>query len=90
MAVTRVRLQADVEQALTRTADRQQRSKSWVINQAVREYVQRQATEDERWQQTLTALDDVAAGRVLPSKAVHAWLSTWGTPDETAAPKGGR
>jgi plasmid stabilization system protein ParE len=30
----------------------------------LREYVQRQASEDERWQQTLEALDDAAAGRV--------------------------
>lgn len=90
MSVTSVRLQADVERGLEYVAGRQRRSKSWVINQALREYVQRQASEDERWQQTLEALDDVAAGRVLPAKDVHAWLRSWGTPDEPKAPKGKR
>lgn len=87
MSVTSVRLQADVERDLEQVADRQRRSKSWVINQAVREYVQREASEGERWQQTLEALDDVAAGRALPAEPVHEWLKSWGTPAEIKAPK---
>lgn len=87
MSVTSVRLQPDVEKNLERAARRQRRSKSWLINQALREYVARQAGEEERWQQTLDALDDVAEGRVLPAKTVHAWLRTWGSADEPAPPK---
>ena len=87
MSVTSVRLQADVERDLERVAGRQRRSKSWVINQALREYMQREASEGERWQQTLEALDDVAAGRVLPAKSVYAWLKSWGTPAESDPPK---
>ena len=87
MSITSVRLQEDVKRDLERVADRQRRSKSWVINQAVREYVRREASEDERWRQTLEALDDVAAGRVLPAKDVHAWLRSWGTPKESKPPK---
>lgn len=90
MSVTSVRLQADVERDLERVADRQRRSKSWVINQALREYMQREASEDERWQQTLDALDNVAAGDVVPARTVHAWLRSWGAPDEPKAPKGKR
>lgn len=88
MSVTSVRLQPDVEQGLEQTANRQRRSKSWLINQAVREYVQRQQGEDARWGQTLDALDDVVAGRVVDGAAVHAWLKSWGTADEIKAPKG--
>lgn len=87
MSVTSVRLQADVERSLERAVSQQRRSKSWLINQALREYMQQQATEHERWQQTLEALDDVAAGRVLPAKSVHAWLQSWGTPGEAKPPK---
>lgn len=90
MSVTSVRLQEDVERDLARVAGRQRRSKSWVINQALREYVQREASESERWQQTLEALDDVAAGRVLPAKDVHTWLRSWGTPTEARPPKARR
>lgn len=39
-----------------------------------------------RWQQTRRALDDVAAGRVLPAKTVYAWLRSWGTPGELKPP----
>lgn len=90
MSITSVRLQADVERDLGRVAERQRRSKSWVINQALREYVQRQTSEDERWKQTLEALDDIAAGRVLSATDVHAWLRSWGTPKESRPPKAGR
>lgn len=90
MSVTSVRLQEDVERDLERVAGRQRRSKSWVINQALREYMQREASEDERWRQTLEALDDVAAGRVLPARDVHAWLRSWGTSRETKPPKARR
>lgn len=90
MSVTSVRLQPDVEHGLERAASRQRRSKSWLINQALREYMERQSSEDERWQQTLVALDDVAAGRVLPAKSVYAWLNSWGTATESKPPKPGR
>ncbi|MGH8182732.1 MAG: CopG family ribbon-helix-helix protein [Rhodanobacteraceae bacterium] len=90
MSVTSVRLQPDVERNLDRTASRQRRSKSWLINQALREYMQREASEDKRWQQTLAALDDVVAGRALPAKTVHAWLKSWGTPAESKPPKARR
>jgi predicted transcriptional regulator len=33
------------------------------------------------------AMADIAAGRVIPNDEVCAWLETWGTPDETPAPK---
>jgi predicted transcriptional regulator len=32
------------------------------------------------------ALADIAAGRVVPSDEVCAWLRTWGTPDEKPPP----
>lgn len=90
MSVTSVRLQPDVERELEKAADRQRRSKSWLINQALREYMQRQMDEEERWRQTVVALDDVASGRVLPAETVHAWLKGWGTPAGTRMPKARR
>jgi predicted transcriptional regulator len=90
MGITSVRLQEDVKRDLERVAERQRRSKSWVINQAVREYARREASEDERWRETLEALDDVAAGRVLPARDVHTWLRNWGTPNESRPPKARR
>ncbi len=90
MSVTTVRLQSDIEQGLQATADKLQRSKSWVINEALREYIGRQAQEQARWQETLDAMAAVANGKVIPGEAVHAWLESWGSADELPPPKAQR
>ena len=48
MSVTTVRLQAEVEQNLEAIAGRLHRSKGWVINQALLEYIEKQQLEQER------------------------------------------
>jgi len=50
MSVTTVRLQAEVEQHLEAIASRLHRSKGWVINQALSEYIEKQQLEQERWE----------------------------------------
>lgn len=86
MAVTTVRLQPDIEQHLEAIASRLQRSKGWVINQALEEYIAKQKLEQERWQQTLDAMESAAQGRVAEASDVHDWLSSWGTENEKDAP----
>lgn len=56
MSVTTVRLQTEVEQHLEAIAERLNRNKSWVINQALSEYIEKQQLEQERWKQTLEAM----------------------------------
>ena len=86
MAVTTVRLQPDIEQHLEAIASRLQRSKGWVINQALEEYIAKQKLEQVRWQQTLDAMESAAQGRVAEASDVHDWLSSWGTENEKDAP----
>lgn len=50
MSVTTVRLQTEVEKHLEVIANRLQRSKGWVINQALSEYIEKQQLEQTRWQ----------------------------------------
>jgi len=90
MTVTSVRLQPDVARGLERAATRQRRSKSWLINQALREYMEREKQDRERWAQTLEALDEVASGRTVPARSVHAWLRSWGSSKEPVPPRGKR
>ncbi|HEX7326433.1 MAG TPA: ribbon-helix-helix protein, CopG family [Rhodanobacteraceae bacterium] len=87
MSITTVRLKPEVEQGLTVLADRQQRSKSWLINRALEDYLARQKCDDERWRQTIAAMDSVACGKVASASAVHDWLASWGATDELASPK---
>lgn len=89
MSITSVRLQPDVEQGLEAVADKLKRSKSWVINEAIKEFVEKQRVEQQRWQETLSALESIEKGRTVPGDAVHSWLKSWGTPEEGTPPKAG-
>lgn len=88
MGVTTVRLQPELEMRLDEVAAKLHRSKSWVINQALREFVGKEAEAESRWRETLAAIDSVQAGRVLSGDSVHDWLRSWGAADEKRAPKG--
>lgn len=87
MGVTTVRLQPELEESLEAISDKLQRTKSWLINQALREYIQRQELEQLRWQETLSAMESVAQGKVASGESVHAWLRSWGLPGELPPPK---
>ena len=63
------------------------RSKNYLINQAIKEFVARQALEDSRWEQTLEALNSVKEGKALDEDSVVSWLKSWGENDEVAPPK---
>lgn len=89
MSVTTVRLQPEVEESLEAIAGKTQRTKSWHINQALKEYIQRQEQEQARWRETLQAMESVARGKVVSGAAVHTWLRSWGSSDELLPPKAG-
>ena len=78
MGVTSIRLNTDVEAPLEQLAQKLDRSKNYLINQAIREFVHRQVMEEARWADTLEALDSVKEGRLVDEKAVSAWLQSWG------------
>ena len=90
MSVTTVRLQPEVESGLEAMADKLHRSKNWLVNQAIREFVARQEQEQARWCETLTAMGSVAQGTVVSGQSVHAWLESWGSPNELPPPKVGK
>ncbi len=87
MAVTSIRLQQDLEEHLEDAVKRLHRSKNWLINQAIKEFLAREALERRRWQETLEALNSANQGRVVDGDTVHQWLQSWGTDDEQPPPK---
>lgn len=89
MSVTTVRLQPELEENLGLMAEKLHRSKSWLINQALREFFERKALEQTRWQETLQAIESVAQGKVVSGEAVHTWLQSWGSADEIPPPQVG-
>lgn len=84
---TSFRLDEDLESKLDKIAQNLSRSKSWIINDALRLYIAREEKKQQMLRETEEALADLEAGRVVSGKAVMKWLETWGTEDEEAAPQ---
>ncbi|MBM3503822.1 MAG: ribbon-helix-helix protein, CopG family [Alphaproteobacteria bacterium] len=65
-------------------AVRLERSRGWVMKQALAAWVDQ---EEERHRMTLEALADVDAGRVIDQQAVQAWADSLGTDAVLLPPK---
>lgn len=79
-----VRLQPDLNEKLSTVADRLDRPKSWVIEQALKEFIELQM-----WQiaSIEEGLRDADAGRIVKHEDVVAWVESWGRPDELPMPE---
>ena len=65
-------------------ADRLERSRGWIMKQALSSWV---AQEEERDRLTQEALADVDAGRVIDHQAVQAWADSLGVDEPSPAPR---
>lgn len=65
------------------TAARLDRSRGWVIKQALAAWIDQ---EEERHRMTLDALSDVQAGRVMDHQAIQAWADSLGTEEPLPPP----
>ena len=86
MGVTSIRLQPDTERSLAELAAKLERSKNYIINQALKEYIARQSRDDAMWADTLEALSSIKRGASVPESEVHAWLQSWGSDEESIPP----
>jgi predicted transcriptional regulator len=82
MNVTSVRLTEEVEAGLAQAAAKTRRSKSWIINEAVRDYLEHLDAGERRWRDTLVALDEVERGELVDGDKMLRWIGTWGTAGE--------
>ncbi len=87
MSITSIRLTDDIDKPLESLAKKLDRSKNYLINQAIREFLIKQSLENSRWQDTLEALESIEAGKSLDETDVNAWLNSWGTGARTHPPK---
>ena len=86
MGVTSVRLQADIENPLEDLSKKLDRSKSYLINLAIKEFLVRKSTEEQRWTETIEAIDSVKSGNLIAEKEVNNWLESWGSENELEPP----
>ena len=86
MSITSIRIPDDVDKPLEALSKKLDRSRNYIINQAIKEFLARQSLEDSRWQDTLEALESIKAGKTIDEEDVNAWLNSWGTNDRKSPP----
>jgi predicted transcriptional regulator len=79
-----IQLDVELEAKLSAVATRLDRSKSWVVEHALKEFIELQLWQAEAIE---VGLDDADAGRVVSHDAVVAWVESWGQPDEQPMPE---
>ena len=81
-----VRLEAELNDQLGVLAEALDRPKSWLIEQAVKDFIALQAWQIAAIEEGIKAADE---GRVVAHEDVAAWVDSWGSPDELPPPKCG-
>ncbi len=83
-ASVNVRLEPELDEKLSAVATRLDRPKSWVVQQALKEFIELQL-----WQMSAIekGLRDAESGRVIAHEDVVAWVESWGQPDELPMPE---
>ncbi|MBU2643107.1 ribbon-helix-helix protein, CopG family [bacterium] len=87
MGTTSIRIKPELAAPLEELAAEIQRSKNWLINEAIREYLEKNRIEAKRWEDTLMALNSIKEGREIPSQDVEKWLESWGSEHELKPPQ---
>lgn len=87
MGMTSVRMPDELLERLEATAEKLRRSKGWIINDAVKEYLAKEDRKAGMLDDTREALADIQAGRVVEAEPIIDWLESWGSDDEKAPPE---
>ena len=86
MAMTSVRMPEDLMVRLEAASEKLRRSKGWVINEALNEYLNKEEARARLLEETRQALSQVEAGQVVDGDAVLEWIESWGTSNEKTPP----
>ena len=87
MALTSVRIKDELDESLKKIAAKTQRSKSWIINEALAEYIIRDKQESQKWLDTLEGLDSIRKGDIIDGDNMFDWMRSWGTEKELDPPQ---
>ncbi|MGK7915707.1 MAG: CopG family ribbon-helix-helix protein [Prochloraceae cyanobacterium] len=79
MTTISFRLDDDLENKLNSITKNLSRSKSWIINDALRLYLTREEKMQQMLRDTEEVLADIEVGRVVSGEEVMKWLEIWDT-----------
>ena len=86
MSITSVRLKPEVSQPLNDLAKKLDRSKSYIINEAIAEYLAKRNLAEDQWKQTIEAIESIKKGHAVDGNIVNQWLESWGSENELEPP----
>ena len=85
MSVTSVRLNDDIAAGLAQVAAHTRRSKSSLINEALRDFLWRVKQDELLGRARAAAFDEVHRVEMADGSELLKWLSTWGVPSRSGA-----
>ena len=86
-AVVRARIPQELKKDFEEVAAAHDMSLSHVMRMLMVQYVEQEKKIALRHEQTLEALEDIEADRIIDGEEVMDWLSSWGSKDELEPPQ---
>lgn len=86
LGLNSVRLTDDLQEKLEEIAVRLQRSKEWVICEALAQYVQKEEQAAARLERTQKAIVEAESRQVIDGEEVLDWIASWGAENEKQTP----
>jgi predicted transcriptional regulator len=77
-------LPVELVQKLDQYAERLERSRGWIVKQAIGDWIDREAERDRLTREALASAD---AGRLIDHDRVEEWLESLGSPNPTPLPQ---
>ena len=87
MPMTSVRMSDQLMNELESIAEKLDRSKGWIIKDALSQYIARIEQEERIFQETRQALSEIESGDFVEGEEVMDWIESWGSDDVKSAPK---
>ena len=87
MPMTSVRMSEQLMSELEEIAVKLDRSKGWIIKDALSQYVAHIEQKERILLETRQALSEIESGDYVDGDEVIAWIDSWGSDDEMSAPK---
>ena len=86
MTIVSIRLHPELEVPLEALSKKLNRSRNSLVNQAIKEFVSKHELVEQRWEETLPALQSIKAGRTVPADKVFEWIRSWDSDNELPRP----
>ena len=87
MSTNKIQIEMDLSQRLDKVAGELKRKKEWLVNEAVKQFIENLEQKRRMHEETLDALDSVERGEFYEGTEVMEWLGSWVTSDELPEPK---